>query len=71
MIHFLKVNLFLSIDVHHFENTSEGYKEWPFDKPFYMIMNIAVGGDWGGEEGVDNTIWPQRMEIDYVRVYKN
>jgi beta-glucanase (GH16 family) len=54
----------------YFENTSEGYKEWPFDKPFYIIMNIAVGGDWGGEEGVDNTIWPQRMEIDYVRVYK-
>jgi hypothetical protein len=33
-------------------------------------MNIAVGGDWGGSQGVDPSIWPQRMEIDYVRVYK-
>jgi hypothetical protein len=33
-------------------------------------MNIAVGGNWGGAQGVDENIWPQTMEIDYVRVYK-
>jgi beta-glucanase (GH16 family) len=44
--------------------------QWPFDKPFCMILNIAVGGDWGGAKGVDPDIWPQRMEVDYVRVYK-
>lgn len=49
----------------------EGYKGWPFDQRFYLIMNIAVGGNWGGEQGVDPSIWPQRMEIDYVRVYRN
>lgn len=48
----------------------EDYKGWPFDQRFYLIMNIAVGGDWGGSQGVDPSIWPQRMEIDYVRVYK-
>jgi beta-glucanase (GH16 family) len=48
---------------------NEDYKGWPFDQRFYLIMNIAVGGDWGGSHGVDPTIWPQRMEIDYVRVY--
>jgi len=34
-------------------------------------MNIAVGGDWGGQKGIDPDIWPQRMEIDYVRVYES
>jgi beta-glucanase (GH16 family) len=42
---------------------------WPFDKPFHMILNIAVGGDWGGQKGVDDSIFPQKMEVDYVRVY--
>jgi len=46
------------------------YREWPFDKPFHLLLNIAVGGTWGGAQGVDESIWPQRMEIDYVRVYE-
>jgi beta-glucanase (GH16 family) len=48
-----------------------GYKwaEWPFDKPFHLILNIAVGGNWGGQKGVDNSVFPQKMEIDYVRYY--
>ncbi|WP_296701936.1 glycoside hydrolase family 16 protein [Algoriphagus sp.] len=52
-----------------FEKSSDNYKEWPFDEPFHLILNIAVGGGWGGQQGVDPTIWPQKMEIDYVRVY--
>ena len=52
-----------------FENKDGDPKEWPFDQPFYLVLNIAVGGNWGGAEGVDKSIWPQRMEIDYVRVY--
>ncbi len=55
----------------HFENTGNGHKEWPFDKPFNLILNIAVGGNWGGKKGIDASIWPQRMEIDFVRVFKN
>ncbi len=46
------------------------YKQRPFDRPFYLILNISVGGSWGGAQGVDESIWPQRMEIDYVRVYR-
>lgn len=53
-----------------FENTGGDYSEWPFDQPFHLILNIAVGGNWGGAKGVDPTIWPQRMEVDYVRVYE-
>ena len=41
---------------------------WPFDKPFYLILNLAIGGGWGGE--IDDTIFPNEMQIDYVRVYK-
>lgn len=51
-------------------NTAADFKEWPFDKPFHMLLNIAVGGTLGGQKGVDETIWPQRMEVEYVRVYQ-
>ena len=49
---------------------NEDYKGWPFDQRFHLIMNLAVGGNWGGAKGVDESIWPQRMEVDYVRVYQ-
>ena len=50
------------------DNKGEGY--WPFDKQFFMILNVAVGGDWGGKYGVDDSIFPARMEVDYIRIYK-
>jgi beta-glucanase (GH16 family) len=53
-----------------FKNRNRTYKEWPFDQPFHLILNIAVGGNWGGRQGVDHTIWPQQMTVDYVRVYQ-
>lgn len=43
---------------------------WPFDEPFHFIVNIAVGGAWGGKEGVDPAVFPARLEIDYLRVYQ-
>lgn len=55
---------------HTFQNEKKSYKEWPFDHPFYLILNVAVGGNWGGKHGVAEDIWPQRMEVDYVRAYK-
>ena len=51
------------------DNPGAGAEEWPFDHPFHMLFNIAVGGGWGGQQGVDPDIWPQRMEVEYVRVY--
>ncbi|MCK9409154.1 MAG: glycoside hydrolase family 16 protein [Bacteriovoracaceae bacterium] len=51
-------------------NERSGWEAWPFDKRFHFILNIAVGGNWGGLKGIDNTIFPQKMVIDYVRVYK-
>ena len=43
---------------------------WPFDKPFYLLINIAIGGNLGGIKGVDDGIFPATMDIDYVRVWQ-
>ena len=43
---------------------------WPYDQKFYMILNVAVGGNWGGAKGVDDSIFPQTLMVDYVRVYQ-
>ncbi len=53
-----------------FTNPAADYRQWPFDKPFHLLLNLAVGGTWGGQQGLDPSIWPQRLEIDYVRVYQ-
>ena len=53
-----------------FQNTREGPDAWPFDRNFHLILNMAVGGNWGGKKGVDPSIWPQQMLVDYVRVYQ-
>ena len=55
---------------HTYSPASKTAANWPFDKPQFFILNIAVGGNWGGAQGVDNTIFPQTMEVDYVRVYE-
>ncbi len=43
---------------------------WPFDDVFHLILNVAVGGDWGGVRGIDDSVFPQSMQIKYVRVYQ-
>lgn len=53
-----------------FVNEGKGYATWPFDKRFHLLLNLAVGGNWGGAQGIDDTIWPKAMEVDYVRIYK-
>ncbi|WP_339839600.1 glycoside hydrolase family 16 protein [uncultured Maribacter sp.] len=50
--------------------TSSTIDSWPFSDNFYFLMNIAVGGNWGGLEGVDSSIFPATMEVDYIRVYQ-
>lgn len=59
-------------DTCYFEYKNEGLGEskWPYNKPFYLILNLAVGGAWGSAEGMDETVYPQTMEVDYVRVYR-
>jgi beta-glucanase (GH16 family) len=42
---------------------------WAFDQPFFIILNLAVGGYWPGNPD-SATVFPQRMLVDYVRVYR-
>ncbi|MEN9598736.1 MAG: hypothetical protein RL596_1047 [Bacteroidota bacterium] len=53
-----------------FKNEYKTSAEWPFDNHFHLLLNVAVGGFWGGQKGVDDSVFPKRMEIDYVRVYQ-
>lgn len=51
-------------------------EQWAFDKNFYLILNLAIGGNWGGGDnrfppfGIDDNLFPQKLVIDYVRVYQ-
>lgn len=67
-----KIDFYINHEkVFTFRNENKTSSEWPYDKNFYLVLNVAVGGDWGGKHGVDDSIFPQKMEIDYVRVYTN
>lgn len=66
-------NMDFSVDgvvYNHIENEHKTSAEWPFDQNFYLILNVAVGGMWGGQKGIDDSIFPQKMLVDYVRVYQ-
>jgi beta-glucanase (GH16 family) len=53
-----------------FQNEGSGPDAWPYDKPQYLILNLAIGGAWGGRQGIAEAEFPQRFCIDYVRVYQ-
>jgi beta-glucanase (GH16 family) len=66
-----KIDFFVD-DRKYFTYTNEGTGRdaWPYDRKQYLILNLAIGGDWGGQKGIDDRIFPQRYTIDYVRVYQ-
>jgi len=53
-----------------YANEGAGETSWPFDQNLYLILNTAIGGTWGGQQGIDDSIFPVRYVIDYVRVYQ-
>ena len=53
-----------------YKNDGSGIAAWPFDKAFYPILNLAWGGDWGGQQGVDESALPATMAIEYLRIYQ-
>ena len=67
-----KMDFYVDANLYHSipRGTNDTFKEWPFNQKFHLIMNLAVGGNWGGAQGIDESIWPQKMEVDYVRVYQ-
>jgi beta-glucanase (GH16 family) len=59
-------------DEHYYTFKKEGadFESWPFDKPFHLLLNLAIGGNWGGKMGIDDSLFPHKFSVDYVRVYQ-
>jgi beta-glucanase (GH16 family) len=53
-----------------FRNEGTGSRAWPFDAPQYLLINLALGGSWGGQQGIDDSRFPHLYLIDYVRIYQ-
>lgn len=62
--------VFFVDDKAYFTFPYEGPSKWSFDRKMYLLLNLAIGGTWGGEKGIDAEAFPQRYEIDYVRIYQ-
>lgn len=59
------------VKFHRIDRPKVATKEnWPFDTPQFMVLNVAMGGGWAGQKGIDDKALPARMEIDHVRVYQ-
>jgi beta-glucanase (GH16 family) len=55
-----------------YSNELTGWQSWPYDHPYHVILNLAIGGMWGRAGGpIDDSIFPVSMEVDYVRVFKS
>ncbi|TMM59532.1 glycoside hydrolase family 16 protein [Maribacter algarum] len=66
-----KIDFYVDGDLlYSFEPKVHTKEIWPFDQPFYLILNSAIGGNFGGHD-IDDSVLPQEFVIDYVRVYKN
>ena len=61
--------LYQSLTRKDVEEETDGEGEWVFDRPFYIILNIAIGGNLPGNPNAE-TVFPQSMVVDYVRVYE-
>ena len=56
---------------YHLDKPAQATPEsWPFDGPESLILNVAMGGGWAVQKGIDDAALPARMEVDYVRVYQ-
>ena len=53
-----------------YNNDGSGYQNWPYDQDFYIILNLAIGGNLGGDDYVDDLNGQAEFLIDYVRVYQ-
>lgn len=73
ILEWTKEKLTISVDDQEyftFTKEQEDIMHWPFDQPMYLILNVAYGGNWGGKNGIEPDKLPQKMEVDYVRVYQ-
>lgn len=63
------INYYVDGDLYNQITPADVAGEWVFNKPFYIIMNVAVGGSFPGSPNAE-TVFPQTMVVDYVRVYE-
>ncbi len=64
------INYYVDGDLYNRITPDDVPGEWVFDHPFYIILNVAVGGSFPGSPN-EETTFPQTMLVDYVRVYEN
>ena len=58
-----EISFFIDDRLYHvYKNDHRGTASWPFDQSFHLILNVAVGGDWGGKFGVDESVYPQKWK---------
>lgn len=62
------ISIFLDDEYYFTLKADAGVYKDSFSSPLYLLLNTAIGGDWGGE--IDDSIFPQKYYVDYVRVYK-
>jgi len=55
----------------HYEKPDNSYQAWPFNNEMNILLNVAVGGNWGGAQGIDDGIFPTKYTVQYVRQYQN
>ena len=68
-----RIDLFVddSLYFSYLREADAAWKTWPFDQPFHLILNLAVGGNWGRAGGpIAEQAFPQRLLIDSVKVYR-
>jgi beta-glucanase (GH16 family) len=58
-------------EIYQIKKGDRNYNSWPFDHSFYLLLNVAVGGAWGAQKGIDPNAFPSQMDVDYVRVYQS
>ncbi|MBF04932.1 MAG: laminarinase [Flavobacterium sp.] len=55
--------------VYTFKPEVKNENTWPYNQPFYFLINMAIGGNFGGPD-IDNSVFPQEFSIDYIKVYQ-
>ena len=65
-----EVRGYVDDELYYLYDKSANRREWPFDQPQNLIVNLAMGGGWGGALGMDPEMSAQIFELDYVRVYE-
>ncbi|HMA61858.1 MAG TPA: glycoside hydrolase family 16 protein [bacterium] len=67
---YIKVSMDDSLYFIYEKENDADWRTWPFTQDFHILLNLAIGGSWGGVEGIDDGIFPAEFVIDYVRVYE-